>query len=177
MSGYQQYNRNHGFNEPRHTDLNNDRKRSASPRKNNDLSVDQSAHSYATKRQNTNSSDVPSEAKSKEQQLKDEIIELGESNHSSKELFIRRPEWDKKMKEAAEKTKKILKPKLEEILLKLKGEEDEDIESDESPNPFYKPEADNYKWKMEQVYEYIDKLPSCRLMDLGFHVSPNSSGQ
>lgn len=157
-------------------DSNNDRKRSADPQMNQ-----YSERGYCVKRQNTNSS---SETKRKEEQLKEEINEQmeGHPEYYSSQVFIRREGWEEKLENAAKTTKKYVLPKLKEKLAtEREWEEDCVSDPDASDDSSVKcggnpgPAAD--KFEIDRVSKFIDALPRCRLLDLGFHISCKDSGE
>ena len=141
-----------------------------------------SEHGYSAKRQNTNSS---SEPKSKEEQLKVEIQEQldgdGHAEHFPSQVFIRREGWEEKMERAAEETKQYVLPKLKEKLAKAREDEEDCVSDPDASDESSVICGGNQngaaadKFEIERASKFIDALPRCRLLDLGFHINCRDS--
>jgi hypothetical protein len=134
----------------------------------------------APKRPNTNPSNevqAPIKLVSIDKGLVKELMSKGHIDNISEQAFKRRSGWDDKMIAAAERTKAIVTQAVTN-----RATEESQWESDglgyDSPPCGVNQGAGNTRG-IKLVCQFIDALPGCLLLDMGFHIhcNCNSSGK
>jgi hypothetical protein len=104
-----------------------------------------------------------------------ELMSEGHIDNMSEQAFKRHSGWDDKMIAAAERTKAIV---TQAVTNRAKDESqwESDGSGYDSP-PFGVNQGAGNTGEIKLLCEFIDALPGCLLMDMGFHIHCNSSGK